>query len=278
MQFSSTITPDGVTATALSEQITRVACAGNKGTAPHRQPVIEVQNLRKTYHSKAGIKKAVDGLDLTIYQGECFAILGPNGAGKSTTIEILEGFRKRDSGAVMVLGSDPWKANRNWRARIGVVQQDSKDLNDLTVHEAVKSTASYYPNPRNANTIIEAVGLAEKRNSQLNSLSGGQRRRVDVALAIVGSPDLLFLDEPTTGFDPEARREFWDLINSLKEIGTTVVLTTHYMDEAAALADRIAVIINGRMEALDTPTGLAAGHNTLEDAYLHLVQLNRIPA
>jgi ABC-2 type transport system ATP-binding protein len=238
--------------------------------------VIEVRDLRKTYTSKkGGTKKAVDSLDLTILQGECFAILGPNGAGKSTTVEILEGFRKRDSGSVIVLGEDPNKPSRNWKARIGVVLQDTGDMGDLTVDEVVTATASYYPNPRNVDEVITAVGLDEKRNAKLSSLSGGQRRRVDVALGIIGNPELLFLDEPTTGFDPEVRREFWELIQSLKAEGTTVVLTTHYMDEAAYLADRIGVVINGRIAALDTAENLTGDHASLEDAYLDLIARNK---
>jgi ABC-2 type transport system ATP-binding protein len=238
--------------------------------------IIEVRDLRKTYTSKkGGTKKAVDGLDLTIFQGECFAILGPNGAGKSTTVEILEGFRKRDAGSVIVLGEDPNKPSRNWKARIGVVLQDTGDMGDLTVAEVVNATASYYPNPRNADEVITAVGLEEKRNAKLSSLSGGQRRRVDVALGIIGNPELLFLDEPTTGFDPEVRREFWELIRNLKAGGTTVVLTTHYMDEAAYLADRIGVVINGRIAALDTAENLTGNHASLEDAYLELISQNK---
>jgi ABC-2 type transport system ATP-binding protein len=239
-------------------------------------PIIEVRDLRKTYTSKkGGTKKAVDGLDLTIFQGECFAILGPNGAGKSTTVEILEGFRKRDAGSVIVLGEDPNNPSRNWKARIGVVLQDSGDMGDLTVAEVVNATASYYPNPRNVDEVISAVGLDEKRNAKLASLSGGQRRRVDVALGIIGNPELLFLDEPTTGFDPEVRREFWELIQTLKAEGTTVVLTTHYMDEAAYLADRIGVVINGRIAALDTAANLTGDHASLEDAYLDLIARNK---
>ena len=229
--------------------------------------VVSVRGLRKAY----GAKRAVDGLDLDIVRGECFAILGPNGAGKSTTVEILEGHRKRDGGDVTVLGQDPARAGRSWRARIGVVLQTSGDMGDLTVAEAITSTAAYYPAPRDPREVIAAVGLEDKANARLSSLSGGQRRRVDVALGIIGNPELLFLDEPTTGFDPEVRREFWQLINSLQNGGTTIVLTTHYMDEAGALADRIGVVVDGKIAALDTPDGLMAGHATLEDAYLDLI-------
>jgi ABC-2 type transport system ATP-binding protein len=229
--------------------------------------VIEVKNLHKAY----GTKKAVDGLDLAVREGEIFAILGPNGAGKSTTVEILEGSRKRDSGDVSVLGVDPARATRDWRARIGVVLQETGGVAELKVSKATASTASYYPNPRNPREVIDLVGLEEKTNSRLDSLSGGQRRRVDVAMGIVGNPELLFLDEPTTGFDPEVRREFWELILSLKQGGTTVVLTTHYMDEATALADRIGVVIDGKIAALGTPAEISAGYDNLEDAYLDMI-------
>lgn len=232
---------------------------------------VQIRGLRKTYRTAQTVKHAVDGLDLEIRSGEIFAILGPNGAGKSTTVEILEGFRRRDGGQVLVLGEDPGNPSRAWRSRIGVVLQDTGDMGELTVHEAISSTGAYFPRRRDTDAVIAAVGLGEKRDARLSSLSGGQRRRVDVGMAIVGIPELLFLDEPTTGFDPEARREFWDLIRSLNDDGTTVILTTHYMDEAAALADRIAVVIDGRVAALSTPEQTAAGHATLEDAYLAII-------
>jgi len=228
---------------------------------------VTIRGLRKTY----GTKHAVDGLDLEIRTGEIFAILGPNGAGKSTTVEILEGFRRRDGGQVLVLGEDPGRPSRVWRSRIGVVLQDTGDMGELTVAEAISSTGAYFPRRRGTDAVIAAVGLAEKRNARLSTLSGGQRRRVDAGMAIVGIPELLFLDEPTTGFDPEARREFWDLIRLLNDDGTTVILTTHYMDEAAALADRISVVIDGRIAALSSPAEMAAGHATLEDAYLDII-------
>ena len=213
---------------------------------------IITKDLRKQY----GELWAVDGIDLEIEQGECFAILGPNGAGKTTTTEILEGFRTATSGEVFVLGEEPAAAGPEWKARIGVVLQSSRDLEELRVIEAVRHFAGYYPSPRDVEEVIEAVGLTEKQNDRNGRLSGGQRRRLDVALGIIGSPEILFLDEPTTGFDPEARRNFWDLIEGLKTEGTTIVLTTHYLDEAEALADRVGVISRGKLIACDTPADL----------------------
>jgi ABC-2 type transport system ATP-binding protein len=213
---------------------------------------IEVQGLRKIYRGH----EAVAGIDLAVARGEVFALLGPNGAGKTTSVEILEGHRRRDGGEVRVLGEDPGTAGRAWRARIGIVLQDADDAADLTVHEMVRHIAGFYPDPRPADEVIDLVGLTEKRNSKIRNLSGGQRRRVDVALGIIGGPDLLFLDEPTTGFDPEARRAFWDLISALAGAGTTILLTTHYLDEAEALADRLAVLAAGRIVAEGTPATL----------------------
>ena len=213
---------------------------------------IHVRDLRKHY----GVKHAVDGLDLTVERGEIFAVLGPNGAGKTTTIEILEGFRHRDSGEVLVLGEDPQRAGRSWRNRIGIVLQTATDQAELTVSELMHHFTKYYPDPRDPDQLMAAVGLTEKAGTRTRQLSGGQRRRLDVALGILGRPELLFLDEPTTGFDPEARRSFWDLIEGLRDDGTTVLLTTHYMDEAERLADRCAVVCDGRMVALDAPAAL----------------------
>ncbi|MBA3489744.1 MAG: ABC transporter ATP-binding protein [Longispora sp.] len=213
---------------------------------------IHVRDLRKSYKAVP----AVDGIDLTVRTGEVFALLGPNGAGKTTTVEILEGFRKRDSGDVTVLGVDPGKASPDWRARIGVVLQSTGEFEELTVEEIVHHFASYYPNPDNPDRLIDLVGLTHKRRARSRTLSGGQRRRLDVALGVVGRPELLFLDEPTTGFDPEARHEFWVLIRELADAGTTIVLTTHYLEEAEALADRVAVITAGRILAVDTPGAL----------------------
>jgi ABC-2 type transport system ATP-binding protein len=218
------------------------------------QPAVLVQDLHKHY----GAKRALDGLDLRVEHGEVFALLGPNGAGKTTTVEILEGYRHRDRGEVSVLGTDPRHADRAWRSRIGVVLQSADDHAELTVREMVAHTARFYPAPRDTDEVIAAVGLTEKARTRTRRLSGGQRRRLDVALGIVGRPELLFLDEPTTGFDPEARRSFWDLIAGLREDGTTILLTTHYLDEAEHLADRCAVVRDGKVVALDTPAALGA--------------------
>jgi ABC-2 type transport system ATP-binding protein len=217
---------------------------------------IEVEGLRKSYHDT----QAVDGLDLTVDEGEVLALLGPNGAGKTSTVEILEGHRTRDQGRVSVLGLDPQhiseRAGRAWRARIGIVSQDATAGGELTVAETVRHMALCYPNRRDAASVIEQVGLAEHRDKLVRNLSGGLRRRLDVAVGIVGRPSLLFLDEPTTGFDPQARRDFWELIAGLARDGTTILLTTHYLEEAEALADRVAVINAGRVVALGTPQTL----------------------
>ena len=205
--------------------------------------VVQVENLRKSY----GGFTAVDGVSFDIRRGETFALLGPNGAGKSTTIEILEGYRDRSSGAVSVLGTDPQHGGLDWKAKLGIVLQSTGESGNVTVREQLSHFAGFYPNPRNVDDVIAAVGLEEKQKTLIRKLSGGQRRRVDVALGIIGRPELLFLDEPTTGFDPEARRQFWDLINTLKAEGTSILLTTHYLDEAAHLGDRAGVIAGGRM-------------------------------
>ncbi|MFI5893551.1 ABC transporter ATP-binding protein [Actinoplanes sp. NPDC051513] len=219
---------------------------------------IEVRGLRKTYPGH----EAVRGIDLSVTRGEVFALLGPNGAGKTTTVEILEGHRRRSGGDVTVLGEDPGTAGRAWRARIGIVLQDTDDAADLTVAEMVKHVAGFYPDPRAAAEVIDLVGLTEKAKSKIRALSGGQRRRVDVALGIVGRPELLFLDEPTTGFDPAARRQFWDLIRALAAEGTTILLTTHYLEEAEALADRLAVLAGGLIVAEGTPATLGGRANS----------------
>lgn len=216
------------------------------------EPAVRVRGLHKRY----GAKHAVDGLDLEVARGEIVAVLGPNGAGKTTTVEILEGFRGRDAGEVSVLGQDPGTAGRDWRARIGVVLQSSSDLDEATVTELVHHWAGFYPDPRDPEQVIDAVGLREKATARAGALSGGQRRRLDVALGIVGRPELLFLDEPTTGFDPEARRAFWDLIAGLRHDGTSILLTTHYLDEAEQLADRAVVVSNGRVVAAGAPADL----------------------
>ena len=226
---------------------------------------ISVRGLTKTYTSKAnGTKVAVAGIDLEVKAGEIFAILGPNGAGKTTTVEILEGYRDRDGGEVKVLGQDPAKLGSDswsWRNRIGIVLQSTNDSQDLSVSETVKHFANYYSNSRDPDSVIHDVGLDEKKSARIQSLSGGQRRRLDVALGIIGNPEILFLDEPTTGFDPEARRAFWDLIRKLRDEGTTILLTTHYLDEAEALADRVAVIVDGKIVEVSTPENLG-GRNT----------------
>jgi len=217
--------------------------------------LIEVKGLKKNY----GDLQAVRGLDLQIEQGEIFSLLGPNGAGKTTTVEILEGFRVRDSGTVSVLGVDPQikgEESRVWRNRIGIVLQNSADAGDLSVGETVEHFSNYYSNPLDVQHVIDSVGLSEKQGALIRTLSGGQRRRLDVALGIIGNPELLFLDEPTTGFDPQARRAFWSLIQQLRSDGTTILLTTHYLDEAQALADRVAVINHGQIVEVSTPTEL----------------------
>jgi len=221
---------------------------------------IEVQGLVKRY----GSKNAVDGIDLTVESGEIFALLGPNGAGKTTTVEILEGYRTATSGKVEVLGFDPattGNSGQRWRNQIGIVLQSTSDAADLSVFETISHYANYYENPRNVEQVIDEVGLREKINSKARQLSGGQRRRLDVALGIIGSPKLLFLDEPTTGFDPEARRSFWELIKVLKAEGKTILLTTHYLDEAQALADRVGVINNGKIIEIATPETLGGRNN-----------------
>jgi ABC-2 type transport system ATP-binding protein len=215
-------------------------------------PAITVADVRKRY----GDLWALDGATFEVEDGECFALLGPNGAGKTTVTEILEGYRHRDAGEASVLGVDPRHGDRIWKSQLGIVLQSDRDLGDLTVAEAVHHFAGYYPNPRDPEDVIAAVGLTEKRKARNEKLSGGQRRRLDVALGIVGRPRVLFLDEPTTGFDPEARREFWTLIDGLKAEGTTILLTTHYLEEAEYLADRVAVISRGRVLACDTPARL----------------------
>jgi ABC-2 type transport system ATP-binding protein len=224
--------------------------------------VISVSGLRKSY----GSNKAVDGLDLEIEQGEIFALLGPNGAGKTTTVEILEGFRDCDAGQVRVLEFDPatkGNAGQQWRDRIGIVLQSTQDAGDLTVFESVSHFATYYENPKDPREVIDLVGLTEKTDSLGRTLSGGQRRRLDVALGIIGNPELIFLDEPTTGFDPEARRAFWSLIRKLRDEGATILLTTHYLDEAEALADRVAVINRGKIIEISTPDQLGGRATSL---------------
>ena len=217
---------------------------------------ISVRGLRKSY----GVHEAVAGIDLDIARGEIFALLGPNGAGKTTTVEILEGYRRRDAGEVNVLGVDPARADARWKSQIGIVLQSKGGDSELTVAETVRVQASYFANPRPVEEVIGLVGLTEKLKARASSLSGGQQRRLDVALGIVGRPRLLFLDEPTTGFDPEARRQFWELIGQLRQLGTTMLLTTHYLDEAEALADRVGVIAGGRIVEVGIPAELGGRH------------------
>src|SRR5271165_5239108 len=224
-------------------------------------PVINVRGLRKSY----GEKEVVRGIDLQVRHGEVFAFLGPNGAGKTTTVEILEGYRPRDGGEVNVLGLDPAAADRGWRSRVGLVLQSCTMPAELTVRELVKLYAGYYPHPRGVAETIELVGLTGQSDARTTQLSGGQLRRLDVALALIGDPELVFLDEPTTGFDPSARHHAWEVIANLRELGKTIFLTTHYMDEAQALADRVAVIVAGEIVAEGTPETLGGRDRAISD-------------
>jgi ABC-2 type transport system ATP-binding protein len=221
-------------------------------------PVIRVRGLRKAY----GDVVAVAGLDLQIERGEVFAMLGPNGAGKTTTVEILEGYRRRDGGEVTVLGLDPGRQRARLKPRIGIVLQSTGVDHYLTVAETIAMYSGYYPHPRPVDEVIELVGLGSKRDSRVVKLSGGQQRRLDVAIALAGDPELLFLDEPTTGFDPSARHEAWQVVKDLAALGKTVLLTTHYMDEAQQLADRVAVIAQGQIVAQGSPATLG-GRDTV---------------
>ena len=218
------------------------------------RPAISVRGLHKAYD---GVE-AVQGIDFEVATGEVFGLLGPNGAGKTTTVEILEGYRQRDAGEVEVLGHDPGRAEREFRARIGVVLQHSELWPSLTVREVHRVFAGYYPHPRDVDQVIELVGLEEKRDARVKTLSGGQKRRLDLGVALVGDPELVFLDEPTTGFDPTARRAAWEMVRSLRALGKTVLLTTHYLDEAQQLADRVAVLRDGEILRSGTPAELTA--------------------
>jgi ABC-2 type transport system ATP-binding protein len=224
---------------------------------------IAVRDLRKSY----GAYEALRGISFEIREGEVFGLLGPNGAGKTTTIEILEGYRTRDGGEVDVLGFDPERAGSAFRERIGVVLQQSQLWPNLTVAETHRMFAGYYEHPRNADEVIALVGLAEKRDARVKTLSGGQKRRLDLGIALVGDPDLVFLDEPTTGFDPAARRAAWDMIRSLRSLGKTILLTTHYLDEAEQLADRLAVLREGVIIRKGTPAELTGGSSETEIRY-----------
>jgi len=226
-------------------------------------PAISVRGLRKSY----GRLEAVRGVDFDIESGEVFGLLGPNGAGKTTTVEILEGYRDRDGGEVTVLGHDPQRPGSAFRQRIGVVLQSSDLWPNLTVQEVHRAFAGYYEQPRDVDEVIELVGLAEKANARVKTLSGGQKRRLDLGVALVGDPDLVFLDEPTTGFDPAARRAAWEMIRSLRSLGKTVLLTTHYLDEAEQLADRVAVMRDGVIVRVGTPRELTTSDLEVEIRY-----------
>ena len=219
---------------------------------------ISVHDLRKSY----GAIEALRGVSFEVAEGEVFGLLGPNGAGKTTTVEILEGYRTRDDGDVRVLGFDPARADPSFRERIGVVLQQSQLWQILTVRETHRMFAGYYEQPRDVDEVIRLVGLEEKRDARVKTLSGGQKRRLDLGVALVGNPDLVFLDEPTTGFDPAARRAAWEMIRSLRSLGKTILLTTHYLDEAEQLADRVAVLRDGKIVREGTPAELTGGNET----------------
>jgi ABC-2 type transport system ATP-binding protein len=224
---------------------------------------VAVSDLRKAY----GEVEAVRGISFEIASGEIFGLLGPNGAGKTTTVEILEGYRERDGGSVTVLGADPAKADQRWREQIGVVLQSSAMYETLTVAESLALFAGYYERPRSVDEVVQLIGLEQKRDATVRTLSGGQRRRLDLGLAFVGDPDLLFLDEPTTGFDPQARRRAWESISSLRSLGKTILLTTHYLDEAERLCDRVAVLRDGRIAAIGRPGALTGALPPTEIRY-----------
>jgi ABC-2 type transport system ATP-binding protein len=224
---------------------------------------ISVRGLHMSY----GDLEAVRGVDFEIHEGEVFGLLGPNGAGKTTTVEILEGYRRRTAGDVTVLGHDPQDPGPEFRQRIGVVLQQSELWPNLSVRETHRVFAGYYAHPRDIDEVIELVGLTEKRDARVKTLSGGQKRRLDLGVALVGDPDLVFLDEPTTGFDPAARRAAWEMIRSLRSLGKTVLLTTHYLDEAEQLADRVAVMREGRIVTLGTPRELTSADLEVEIRY-----------
>jgi ABC-2 type transport system ATP-binding protein len=224
---------------------------------------IAVSGLRKSY----GRREVLHGLSFSVETGEVFALLGPNGAGKTTTVEILEGYRRRDDGDVRVLGEDPERGGRSFKSRIGIVLQSSAVYHLLSVREIVELFAGYYPQPRPVGEVIELVGLAEKRDARVRTLSGGQLRRLDLALALVGDPELVFLDEPTTGFDPAARRQAWETIRDLRSLGKSILLTTHYMEEAQRLADRVAILRDGEIVGTGSPRELLSGHASVEIRY-----------
>jgi ABC-2 type transport system ATP-binding protein len=224
---------------------------------------VTVSELRKSY----GEVEAVRGISFEIASGEIFGLLGPNGAGKTTTVEILEGYRERDAGSITVLGVDPARAGDSWREQIGVVLQSSAMYQTLSVAESLALFAGYYQRPRDVDEVVQLIGLGEKRDALVRTLSGGQRRRLDLGLALVGDPDLLFLDEPTTGFDPQARRRAWESISSLRALGKTILLTTHYLDEAERLCDHVAVLRDGRIAAIGRPGELTGALPPTEIRY-----------
>jgi ABC-2 type transport system ATP-binding protein len=224
---------------------------------------IAVRDLRKSY----GALEAVRGIDFEVRRGEVFGLLGPNGAGKTTTVEILEGYRKRDGGAVSVLGEDPQRAGLDWRERIGIVLQSSAMYPNLSVAESLELFAGYYRASLDVDRVVRLVGLEEKRDARVRTLSGGQQRRLDLGLGLIGDPEVLFLDEPTTGFDPAARRAAWEVIRSLRSLGKTILLTTHYLDEAESLADRVAVLREGSIAAIGRPEDLTGSAPATEIRY-----------
>jgi ABC-2 type transport system ATP-binding protein len=238
------------------------------------EAAVVVRGLRKSY----GDVEAVQGIDFEIPRGAIFALLGPNGAGKTTTVEILEGYRRRDAGEALVLGFDPGKYPERLRSRIGIVLQSTGIDRYLTVSETITMYSSFYPHPRSVGEVIELVGLAAKRNTRVLKLSGGQQRRLDMAIALAGDPDLLFLDEPTTGFDPSARREAWEVVKNLTGLGKTVLLTTHYMDEAQYLADDVAVIAGGRIVARGAPATLGGRDSARPLVRFRIVQGSTLPS
>ena len=226
-------------------------------------PAITVTDLHKSYGAYAALR----GIDFEIEAGEVFGLLGPNGAGKTTTVEILEGYRRADGGTVSVLGEDPQRAGLDWRERIGVVLQSSAMYPNLDVTESLELFAGYYEQPLEVDRVVELVGLSEKRRARVRTLSGGQKRRLDLGLGLIGDPEILFLDEPTTGFDPAARRAAWEVIRSLRSLGKTILLTTHYLDEAETLADRVAVLREGRIVAIGKPAELSGAAPATEIRY-----------
>ena len=226
-------------------------------------PAVAVTDLHKSY----GAYEALRGIDFEIEAGEVFGLLGPNGAGKTTTVEILEGYRRPDGGTVSVLGEDPQRAGLDWRERIGVVLQSSAMYPNLDVTESLELFAGYYEQPLEVDRVVELIGLTEKRRARVRTLSGGQKRRLDLGLGLIGDPEILFLDEPTTGFDPAARRAAWDVIRSLRSLGKTILLTTHYLDEAEQLSDRVAVLRDGQIAAIGRPAELAGAAPATEIRY-----------